>query len=310
MKQILINIILISCLYSNNTLENIQVYSVDSNSEYTFFYYRLDISDIAYCGATVFDKLNKILVYNKSDYIECEKEIEDGFSLINGSLLKKFQKKYQRTIYKDLDIYFSKPIAQKLIYKESIAIDFVNKVININLENLEKSLILETINSNKNNKVYKSKKSQKFNLLPQEYVIITTKDEVLEKNDSSRIKVKYWNDNNYSYNNGWVDKDEVKIHHLYEKQQFEDKYTYETLSDMAYILKNKKQASLFLHIRNNKFHIERINNSTYKSLYSFCKNTGCKESEIRALNPWINKKATNIPPNAEIIIPKMKEKVK
>lgn len=48
-----------------------------------------------------------------------------------------------------------------------------------------------------------------------------------------------------------------------------------------------------------------INNSTYKSLYSFCKATGIKESEIRALNPWINKKATNIPPNAEIIIPNL-----
>jgi len=47
-----------------------------------------------------------------------------------------------------------------------------------------------------------------------------------------------------------------------------------------------------------------INNQTYKSLYSFCKATGIKESEIRKLNPWINKKATNIPPNAEIIIPK------
>ena len=250
MKQILINIILISCLYSNNTLENIQVYTVDSNNEYTFFYYRLDILDIAYCGATVFNKLNKTFVYNKSDYIECEKEIEDGFSLINGSFLKKFQKKYQGRIYKEIDMYFSKPIAQKLIYKENISIDFVKKIININLENFEKLLILEILNSNKNNKVYKSKKSQEFNLLPQEYVIITTKDEVLERDDSSRIKVKYWNDNNYLYNNGWVDKDKVKIHHLYEQQQFEDKHTYETLSDMAYILKNKKQASLFLHIPN------------------------------------------------------------
>jgi len=43
------------------------------------------------------------------------------------------------------------------------------------------------------------------------------------------------------------------------------------------------------------------------SLYSFCKTTGIKESEIRELNPWINKKATNIPPNAEIIIPNIKE---
>jgi len=48
-----------------------------------------------------------------------------------------------------------------------------------------------------------------------------------------------------------------------------------------------------------------INNSIYKSLYSFCKATSIKESEIRALNPWINKKATNIPPNAEIIIPNL-----
>jgi TPR repeat protein len=50
-----------------------------------------------------------------------------------------------------------------------------------------------------------------------------------------------------------------------------------------------------------------INNNTHKSLYSFCKSTGIKESEIRALNPWINKKATNIPPNAEIIIPNIKK---
>jgi len=53
---------------------------------------------------------------------------------------------------------------------------------------------------------------------------------------------------------------------------------------------------------NNKIHIYT---PTHKSLYSFCKDTGIKESEIRALNPWINKKATNIPPNAEIIIPNL-----
>jgi len=50
-----------------------------------------------------------------------------------------------------------------------------------------------------------------------------------------------------------------------------------------------------------------INNFIHKSLYSFCKTTGIKESEIRKLNPWINKKATNIPPNAEIIIPNPKK---
>ena len=47
----------------------------------------------------------------------------------------------------------------------------------------------------------------------------------------------------------------------------------------------------------------KLYNTKYKSLYDFCQTTGIKESEIRALNPWINKKATNIPPNAEIIIP-------
>lgn len=56
-------------------------------------------------------------------------------------------------------------------------------------------------------------------------------------------------------------------------------------------------------LANFEYSIYRINNPTYKSLYSFCKSIGIKESKIRALNPWINKKATNIPPNAEIIIP-------
>jgi len=46
-----------------------------------------------------------------------------------------------------------------------------------------------------------------------------------------------------------------------------------------------------------------IYNKRFKSLYSFCKTTGIKESEIRALNPWINKEATNIPANAEIVVP-------
>ena len=49
--------------------------------------------------------------------------------------------------------------------------------------------------------------------------------------------------------------------------------------------------------------LKRINNPTYKSLYSFCKSTGIKESEIRKLNPWINKDATNILADAEIVVP-------
>ena len=48
-----------------------------------------------------------------------------------------------------------------------------------------------------------------------------------------------------------------------------------------------------------------INNKVFKSLYSFCKATGIKESEIRKLNPWINKDATNISVNAEIVVPKL-----
>lgn len=46
-----------------------------------------------------------------------------------------------------------------------------------------------------------------------------------------------------------------------------------------------------------------INNKIFKSLYSFCKATGIKESEIRKLNPWINKNSTNISVNAEIVVP-------
>jgi len=75
--------------------------------------------------------------------------------------------------------------------------------------------------------------------------------------------------------------------------------------------KEKNKVSMFI----SKFILKYIKNKnkcfintlTYKSLYSFCKTTGIKESEIRKLNPWINKKATNIPPNAEIIIPNLKK---
>jgi hypothetical protein len=68
------------------------------------------------------------------------------------------------------------------------------------------------------------------------------------------------------------------------------------------ILPTQKWIKFFQKLSMNKV---EINNKAYKSLYSFCKSTGIKESEIRALNPWINKKATNIPPNAEIIIPNL-----
>jgi len=39
------------------------------------------------------------------------------------------------------------------------------------------------------------------------------------------------------------------------------------------------------------------------SLYSFCKTTGIKESEIRELNPWIDKQASNILASSEILVP-------
>ena len=48
-----------------------------------------------------------------------------------------------------------------------------------------------------------------------------------------------------------------------------------------------------------------INEFPNWTLYSFCKTTGIKESKIRALNPWINKEATNISSDAKIVVPKM-----
>jgi len=52
-----------------------------------------------------------------------------------------------------------------------------------------------------------------------------------------------------------------------------------------------------------------INNKIYNSLYDFCKKTGYKESNIRKLNPWINKKSTNIPLNAIIKLPTIKKEI-
>jgi len=45
-----------------------------------------------------------------------------------------------------------------------------------------------------------------------------------------------------------------------------------------------------------------INNRQYKSLYAFCTKEGYSVEKIKKLNPWINKEATNIPPNTVIII--------
>jgi len=46
----------------------------------------------------------------------------------------------------------------------------------------------------------------------------------------------------------------------------------------------------------------------FTSLSDYCKKSGIKENEIRALNPWINKEATNIPTDAEIVVPILKRK--
>jgi len=86
-----------------------------------------------------------------------------------------------------------------------------------------------------------------------------------------------------------------------------------SLGDIGFFFQFTKKEKYFKENREEwlrTLHYKRVflNNHTHKSLYSFCKTTGIKESEIRALNPWINKKATNIPPNAEIIIPNKEEK--
>ena len=39
------------------------------------------------------------------------------------------------------------------------------------------------------------------------------------------------------------------------------------------------------------------------SLYSYCKSIGIEESVVRELNPWINKQASNISADAEIVVP-------
>lgn len=49
-----------------------------------------------------------------------------------------------------------------------------------------------------------------------------------------------------------------------------------------------------------------INELPNWTIYSFCKATGIKESVIRKLNPWINKRAGNILSKSAIIVPKGK----
>jgi len=74
---------------------------------------------------------------------------------------------------------------------------------------------------------------------------------------------------------------------------------------LKYLKNEQKKEEYTYWLDSLNYKIVKLKNSTHKSLYSFCQSTGIKESEIRALNPWINKKATNIPPNAEIIIPNL-----
>ena len=79
---------------------------------------------------------------------------------------------------------------------------------------------------------------------------------------------------------------------------------YQSTEIAAYWYADKKYIQFLMEYNRIRKKV-KIYNRKYKSLYSFCKATGIKESEIRKLNPWINKKATNIPPNAEIIIPNL-----
>jgi len=73
---------------------------------------------------------------------------------------------------------------------------------------------------------------------------------------------------------------------------------------IIYVQKNKiEEYSTDTHRINSTTKVMHIYEFPNNSLYSFCKSTGIKESDIRKLNPWINKKASNIPENAEIIVP-------
>ena len=49
--------------------------------------------------------------------------------------------------------------------------------------------------------------------------------------------------------------------------------------------------------------VMRIDELPNYTIYSFCKSTGIKESDVMSLNPWINKKGTNILPDSEIFFP-------
>jgi len=84
----------------------------------------------------------------------------------------------------------------------------------------------------------------------------------------------------------------IYILHKHKKMYYQDEF--------IQLVPTKRLIDFFVKLSKNRV---AINNEIYKSLYSFCKATGIKESKIRALNLWINKEATNIPPNAEIFFP-------
>jgi len=112
--------------------------------------------------------------------------------------------------------------------------------------------------------------------------------------------------NKYLFNNNHKELENlIKNHYTFFKESYlnEKIFTHLEYKNKLFFLK------LIKKYKKDEFEysIIHINTPTYKSLYSFCKATGIKESEIRKLNPWINKKATNIPPNAEIIIPNLKK---
>jgi len=75
---------------------------------------------------------------------------------------------------------------------------------------------------------------------------------------------------------------------------------------IAVILVQKNQLEKYgedIHIWEATTKIMHLYDFPNNSLYSFCRVTGINESAVRELNPWINKKASNISADAEIVVP-------
>jgi len=107
----------------------------------------------------------------------------------------------------------------------------------------------------------------------------------------------------------------LKGHHLLPKKKTKSKSDkskawiylmvfYMIVIPIIYVQHNRVEGySVSLNTVGVKTKIMYINEFPNASLYGYCKAKGIKESDILKLNPWINKEASNIPANAEILVP-------